>query len=77
MDFLSAGRLAGRTIPKPTPFNQSELIKALGVKIPEAVRAAHDAADGNDGVNWELLHELCPAGMDVGQFIDLLCEPHH
>jgi len=63
------------TQPKAPKVDQSALIKALGVKLTEAREAAFNAADGNDGVNWELLHELCPAGMDMGQFIDLLCEP--
>lgn len=57
------------------PASQSELIKALGVKLPEAREAAFSAADGNDGTNWGLLDELCPAGMTVGEFIDLLCAP--
>lgn len=41
---------------------------------PELMQAAWDAADGNDGVNWQLLKDSCPSEMDLGTFIDHLLQ---
>lgn len=38
----------------------------------DAVLAAYDAINGNDGVDWALLEKVCPDGMPMGQFLDIM-----